>query len=199
MTSLLPSSSTIKYVSVFLNLQNGKRNKGKLWHKAEALKQDQKAKKKYYDQEDEWKWQLATNGRFTVNGLFKLLEDQEASTISGVTETLRNNLIPKKLEIFIWRSILKRLPVKTELDKRGIDLHTVRCPLCDDDMETVEHSLIFCKDTSELWNQIFKWWNLGHFNNLSINELFHGNIPVSTSSFGKKIWQTVEWVCAYYI
>ncbi|XP_071694324.1 uncharacterized protein [Rutidosis leptorrhynchoides] len=32
------------------------------------------------------------------------------------------------LEIFIWRVLKRRIPVRTELDKRGIDLKTVRCP-----------------------------------------------------------------------
>ncbi|XP_071709437.1 uncharacterized protein [Rutidosis leptorrhynchoides] len=91
------------------------------------------------------------------------------------------------------------MPVKMKLDKRGIDLHLVRCPLCDDGLETVDHSLIFCNHSLDLWNRVFGWWNLGQFSNLSMGEILRGNLPVSSSSFGKKIWEAVEWVCAYFI
>ncbi|XP_071713260.1 uncharacterized protein [Rutidosis leptorrhynchoides] len=87
-----------------------------------------------------WSWKLAGNGKFTVSHLTSTIDER---LYSGTTnETMRNNLIPKKLEIFIWRANLKRLPVLTELDKRGIDVDSVCCPLCDDDIEYVEHSLI---------------------------------------------------------
>ncbi|XP_071707958.1 uncharacterized protein [Rutidosis leptorrhynchoides] len=112
---------------------------------------------------------------------------------------MRNKLVPKKLEIFVWRVCKKRLPVKVELDKRGIDLHSVRCPLCDDGLETVEHSLIFCKCAMDVWDRVFRWWGLGNMTNLSITEILRGNGPSSPSSIGRKIWQGVEWVCAYLI
>ncbi|XP_071739441.1 uncharacterized protein [Rutidosis leptorrhynchoides] len=147
---------------------------------------------------DSWCCTLATNGIFSVNRLTKLIDEQQASSNSD-SETLRNNLAPKKLEVFVWRLLKRRLPARIELDKRGIDLHSVRCPLCDDGLETVEHTFIFCKHAMDLWERVFGWWNLGHFNNLSLNELLRGNTSNQSSSFGKKVWQSVEWVCAYYI
>ncbi|XP_071715045.1 uncharacterized protein [Rutidosis leptorrhynchoides] len=112
---------------------------------------------------------------------------------------MRNNLVPKKLQIFAWRASQKRLPALTELDKRGIDLNSVRCLLCDDDLETVEHSLIFCKSAMDVWDRVYSWWGLGNMANLSIGELLRGRGPTSSTAFGKKIWQAVEWVCAYLI
>ncbi|XP_071689060.1 tyrosine--tRNA ligase 1, cytoplasmic-like [Rutidosis leptorrhynchoides] len=93
----------------------------------------------------------------------------------------------------------KRLPVRIELDKRGIDLHSSRCPLCDEDLETTDHTMIFCSYTRDIWNRVFQWWGLGSFLNYDFNEILGGNSGVSTSSFGKKIWQAVEWISAYYI
>lgn len=54
------------------------------------------------------------------------------------TETMWNNLIPK-INIYV-------IPVRVELDKKGIQLHTILCPWCDEVCESVDHSLILCKE-----------------------------------------------------
>ncbi|XP_071728117.1 uncharacterized protein [Rutidosis leptorrhynchoides] len=95
--------------------------------------------------QDSWTWVLSSSGHFTVKALSRIIEDQWHSSPLGIEETNRNNVLPKKLEVFVWRAIKKRIPVRHEIDKSGIDLHSVRCPFCDDDVETIEHSLIFCK------------------------------------------------------
>ncbi|XP_071740466.1 uncharacterized protein [Rutidosis leptorrhynchoides] len=145
------------------------------------------------------RWSISSDGSFTVKKLCASIEDHVYSGISQNNETLRNNLIPKKLEIFVWRAIQRRIPTRIELDKRGIDLHSVRCPLCDEDLESVEHTLIFCKHAFDLWDRVFSWWGFGSMTNLSINEILRGNCSTSTTTLGKKIWQAVEWVTSYLI
>ncbi|XP_071739493.1 uncharacterized protein [Rutidosis leptorrhynchoides] len=93
----------------------------------------------------------------------------------------------------------KRLPVKLELDRRGIDLHSVRCPLCDDDLESVDHSIIFCEHALDVWDRVFNWWNMGNFSNFSLLEIFNGKGNNVMSSFGRKVWQALLWIAAYLI
>ncbi|XP_071695771.1 uncharacterized protein [Rutidosis leptorrhynchoides] len=136
---------------------------------------------------DTWRWILANNGIFTVKKLNDLIDEKCLLHQVPSHETLRNNLVPKKLEIFVWRALKKRLPVRMELDKRCIDLHSVRYPLCDDDLETVDHIFIFCKHSLEIWDRVFHWWGLGNFSNFSMNEILKGNAPVSMSTLGGKL------------
>ncbi|XP_071692209.1 uncharacterized protein [Rutidosis leptorrhynchoides] len=148
---------------------------------------------------DSWTWNLANYGDFRVKSLCKLIEEQSVMGPTNASETMRNRLVPKKLEIFVWRAVQRRLPTRLELDKRGIDLYSTRCPLCDDDLESVEHSLILCKHAYDLWVRVYSWWGLGNVSNLSISEIFCGNNSAGMSTLGKKIWQAVEWVCTYLI
>ncbi|XP_071709258.1 uncharacterized protein [Rutidosis leptorrhynchoides] len=97
------------------------------------------------------------------------------------------------------QQFLQRLPVRTKLDKRGIDLHSVRCPLCDDDIESSEHTLIFCRRAQEIWSRVYKWWNLGNFSSFSISELLRDNNMQIGSSVSSKIWQAVVWFTSYLI
>ncbi|XP_071700411.1 uncharacterized protein [Rutidosis leptorrhynchoides] len=150
---------------------------------------------------DTCSWSLSNNGIFSVRSLSLIIDNNILGEVinANAFETMKNNLVPKKIELFVWRAVQKRLPVRIELDKRGIDLNSVRCSLCDDDLESVDHSLIFCKNAMDVWDRVFAWWDLGSMTNLSINELLRGHGPSSPTSFGSKLWQAVEWVSAYLI
>ncbi|GJW77033.1 gypsy type transposase [Tanacetum coccineum] len=49
-----------------------------------------------------------------------------------------------KVNIASCRIENHRIPTRVNLDSRGIDLHSTRCPICDDDLETEDHVLVKC-------------------------------------------------------
>ncbi|XP_071728629.1 uncharacterized protein [Rutidosis leptorrhynchoides] len=148
---------------------------------------------------DTWSWGLASNGTFTVKKLTNLLESNMLDRYSSQTGTLRNSLVPKKVEIFIWRVKKKRIPVRVELDKRDVDLHSLRCPLCDDGLESVEHSLVLCDRVRDLWTRIFKWWGIRISNPYNLCDLVEGINTSSMSEKGKRLWQAIVWIGLYHI
>ncbi|XP_071741159.1 uncharacterized protein [Rutidosis leptorrhynchoides] len=124
---------------------------------------------------DGWIWVLNNHGKFSTKVLSKLVDNLSLRVGEFGKETIRNNLVPIKLGVFVWRAKLRRLPVRIELDNRGIDIDSVRCPTCDDDIESMEHAFIFCTHASDVWDRVFKWWGLQNPNNLSIEEILCGN------------------------
>ncbi|XP_071727185.1 uncharacterized protein [Rutidosis leptorrhynchoides] len=144
------------------------------------------------DKPDSWRWALNSSGLFTTRKLTTLIDEKLLLGETNRIETLRNCLVPKKVEVFVWKARKRRIPTLIELDKRGIYLHSVRCPVCDDDVETVEHSLIFCKLAHDIWQKVFDWWGLGGVSNLSIGEIFRGTSNQPMSSLRGQIWQPVE-------
>ncbi|XP_071694839.1 uncharacterized protein [Rutidosis leptorrhynchoides] len=148
--------------------------------------------------QDSWRWRTGNNGIFTTKSLTGLIEEKLITRGNGNMETLRNNLVPKKIKIFVWRARRKRLPTLVELDKRGIDLDSIRCPLCDDDIESVDHSLFLCKHVIEVWNKVFNWWGCGNINPRNLGDLFTDTSHAS-SEVGKRIWQAVTWSSCYLI
>lgn len=79
--------------------------------------------------------------------------------------------MPRKVNIFIWRLRLSRIPVRVVLDCIGMDLDSLLCPCCQDIVESVDHCFIWCKWVQEGWGKIFKWWSMGSFNGGSIEDL----------------------------
>ncbi|XP_071715056.1 uncharacterized protein [Rutidosis leptorrhynchoides] len=114
---------------------------------------------------------------------------------------LRRSIVSNgEFKIFVWRALKNRFPTRVELDKRGIDLHSVRCPVCDGGLETVEHALVSCKFASDLWGRIFNWWKSGAFNNHNIVELLReNNVSSSMSSLGNSLWIAIKWIGVYVI
>ncbi|GJZ87639.1 RNA-directed DNA polymerase, eukaryota, reverse transcriptase zinc-binding domain protein, partial [Tanacetum coccineum] len=68
-----------------------------------------------------------------------------------------------KVNIFVWRALKGRLPVREELDKRGIDLDSVLSPICTNAVESCAHSLVTCDLAMSVWDKIFRWGALTLF------------------------------------
>ncbi|XP_071727850.1 uncharacterized protein [Rutidosis leptorrhynchoides] len=143
-----------------------------------------------------WSWSRSLTGR-TKDEL-----DRLEAILSNVTlNPEKEDYFSWKLsncEIFVWRAKRERLPVLSELDKRGIDLHSVLCPLCDSNIETVGHSLLACTHARVVWEKVRDWWGFDSAN-LSFDDLFRGLVPSSCSDWGHLLWQAVEWTCGYLI
>nr|GFB23861.1 RNA-directed DNA polymerase, eukaryota, reverse transcriptase zinc-binding domain protein [Tanacetum cinerariifolium] len=145
------------------------------------------------------RWTLDKNGEFTVKELARLVEEKILHTKSEGHETLWNILVPKKVNIFVWRAIKGRLPVRVELDKRGIDLDSMLCPCCNNSVETCAHCLVTCDLAMSVWDKVFNWWKVGNVNDFSIFELFSSSGGVNVPSFLTRVWQAVIWTSGYFI
>ncbi|XP_071715255.1 uncharacterized protein [Rutidosis leptorrhynchoides] len=141
---------------------------------------------------------LCSSGKFSSKVLSDLVRSKLITSKVTGRETLRNNLVPRKVGIFIWRALNGRLPVLSELDKRGIDLHSVCCPICDKDIKTVQHALFQCEKSKEVWDKTHKWFDIVS-GSLDSNTAFRGNSSFQTTGIGSKIRQAVEWTCGYLI
>ncbi|XP_071699461.1 uncharacterized protein [Rutidosis leptorrhynchoides] len=108
--------------------------------------------------EDKWSWDMTGHGGFSVHELMRIIDQTDLTSGSMVIETATNRLVPLKILVFIWRVRRKRIPVLIELDKRGIDLDSIRCPVCDNNLENVDHAIFSCDLAKDIWSRIFKWW-----------------------------------------
>ncbi|GJX08469.1 RNA-directed DNA polymerase, eukaryota, reverse transcriptase zinc-binding domain protein [Tanacetum coccineum] len=53
---------------------------------------------------------------------------------------------------------LDRIPTQCNLDKRGIELDSLRCTVCDDALETSQHLWVDCVVARNVWDMVCKWW-----------------------------------------
>ncbi|KAL4346476.1 hypothetical protein GQ457_17G006660 [Hibiscus cannabinus] len=114
---------------------------------------------------DVLKWEHASNGVYSAKK-FCELESALGSTEDKIWKLVWSGLAPPKVEGFLWKVILGRIPTLVELDKRGA-LHSssTRCALCSKDEETVNHIFCLCEIGWKVWSK-----NGVVFNNLVYNE-----------------------------
>ncbi|GJU25044.1 reverse transcriptase domain, reverse transcriptase zinc-binding domain protein [Tanacetum coccineum] len=122
---------------------------------------------------DTWKWKLSDDGDFTSKELTAIIQDQSARK--------------------------GRLSVRVELDKRGIDLNIILCPRCDDQIETVDHGLVLCKEAMKLWEKIYIRWGFGMVDKFSAKDILQHPGFSSMSKSSKMLWSVVIWVTSYFI
>ncbi|PWA59031.1 RNA-directed DNA polymerase, eukaryota, Reverse transcriptase zinc-binding domain protein [Artemisia annua] len=111
------------------------------------------------DDNDGWIWSLDNNKGFSVNHLSKLIDSRILSPGCLGRVVNWNNWVPRKVNIFNWRVVNDIIPHLSNIYKRGIDVHSLLCPLCDSDIEDSNHILFNCHKVKPMWLKCFDWWN----------------------------------------
>ncbi|XP_071700286.1 uncharacterized protein [Rutidosis leptorrhynchoides] len=103
-----------------------------------------------------------------------------------------NKLVPSKIAIFHWLAIQGGIPVKEVLSFRHClrDGSDDRCGWCTSEVESIDHLLLHCPWSQNVWSALFSWWNVVWVMPSSIIEFslecFHG-LGVNA----KKAWRLI--------
>ncbi|XP_056688123.1 uncharacterized protein [Spinacia oleracea] len=115
---------------------------------------------------DQLYWTKNVNGNFTVKTGYAFLQDRLKYQDSnfGIRQ---NRFLPffkvlwalkilPKWKIFIWKVMVNGIPVKANLERRGISLD-VTCDLCSDFCEDAQHLFRLCKLAQDVWRSWILW------------------------------------------
>lgn len=90
------------------------------------------------DRKDGWPWSWNTDGSFSMKVLSSLLNAVQAD--HSAINTLWSKLVPKKVNLFMWRTRRNFIPTRVQLSLRGSSLQS--CSLIG--MEDCGHALLSC-------------------------------------------------------
>jgi len=68
--------------------------------------------------------------------------------------------VPNKAKVFGWRVLFDRLPTRVNLESRGVWLSCNIYPLCNKEVESIQHLLSTCEVTQRLWIKCDRWVEL---------------------------------------
>ncbi|GJT52207.1 RNA-directed DNA polymerase, eukaryota, reverse transcriptase zinc-binding domain protein, partial [Tanacetum coccineum] len=97
-------------------------------------------------------WSLSHDGNFSVNMVRKFIDDLSLPTLSPSTRWY--TMIPKKVNIFMWRMFLDRLPNRLNLSLRGLDLDSISCMVCNGNAESNAHIFFKCDTAFVVWHLV---------------------------------------------
>ncbi|KAK2410379.1 hypothetical protein QL285_045745 [Trifolium repens] len=155
--------------------------------------------------EDRWRWNLDSEGVFSVHSAFvslskELVPGRNLSPFeTSIFKSIWDSPAPSKVIAFSWQLLYDRVPTKVNLASRGIlpPNSGEDCIWCRIGRESSSHLFLNCKMIMAVWYEIFKW--LGVVVVVPPN-LFHLFDCLSVAAKNKKIrkgfrliWHTVFW------
>ncbi|GJW99163.1 RNA-directed DNA polymerase, eukaryota [Tanacetum coccineum] len=100
-------------------------------------------------------WSLSNDGMFSVSDARHIIDARLLPALD--THTQWDKCIPRKVNIFMWRFKLDRLPHRLNLSSRGMDIPLIGCPLCNANMESSGHLFFGCDFAKDIWNLVRVW------------------------------------------
>ncbi|GJT97366.1 RNA-directed DNA polymerase, eukaryota, reverse transcriptase zinc-binding domain protein [Tanacetum coccineum] len=97
--------------------------------------------------EDTCVWNLGPNGIFTVKDARNIIDQK---TLPSLPYTSWDKIIIRKVNIFMWRLSLDRLPHRLNLSLRGMDISAISCSSCNANVESANHIFFECIIASDL-------------------------------------------------
>ncbi|GKC24851.1 RNA-directed DNA polymerase, eukaryota, reverse transcriptase zinc-binding domain protein [Tanacetum coccineum] len=98
--------------------------------------------------EDTCNWSLADDGIFSVRSSQRLIDSKLLPSI--LPSTSWDNILPRKVNIFLWRLSLDRLPHRLNRSSRSIDIPTISCSSCNGNVESADHIFFACDLVKEV-------------------------------------------------
>ena len=82
-------------------------------------------------------------------------------------------LLPKKVNVFLWRVVHDRLPTRWSLEICGITLDHIMCPVCDGAPEQIHHLFCRCPVAVALWEAMARWCQIQIPTFLGVDEIWN--------------------------
>jgi hypothetical protein len=112
------------------------------------------------DMEDKHIFRFATDGNYSAKAAYEGFFI--GSTQAEHWELIWKTWSPSKCKFFLWLADLGRCWTADRLEKRGLS-HPDKCPLCDQDQESIDHILVGCVCARNFWFQLLGQVNLPGF------------------------------------
>ncbi|CAO2186422.1 unnamed protein product [Urochloa humidicola] len=112
------------------------------------------------DQEDKDIWKLEAGGCYSSKSAYR------AYFYGSVTfepwKRVWKSWAPNKCKVFLWLAIRNRCWTADRLAKRGLP-HPEKCPLCDQEEETIQHLITSCVVARQVWYNLLQLLDLGEY------------------------------------
>ncbi|GJV64336.1 RNA-directed DNA polymerase, eukaryota, reverse transcriptase zinc-binding domain protein [Tanacetum coccineum] len=107
---------------------------------------------------DRWTWSLEGSGEFSVSSLRKEIDSVYLPQSGKKTRWIKQ--VPIKVNILAWKVSNDYLPTRVNLSKRGMEIESILCPMCNLSAESACHLFFQCETSRQIFNKICRWWEL---------------------------------------
>ncbi|GJT41805.1 RNA-directed DNA polymerase, eukaryota, reverse transcriptase zinc-binding domain protein [Tanacetum coccineum] len=130
---------------------------------------------------DRWFWSLSGLGVFSLASVRKFVDDHLLPKV--YSKFCWRKIVPIKVIILAWKIKLDYLPTRFNLSRRGLDIHSILCPICEKHTETSGHTFFACSMASDIVCNIALWWDVNppHITSFEEWELWMSSLNLSSN------------------
>ncbi|GKC65626.1 RNA-directed DNA polymerase, eukaryota, partial [Tanacetum coccineum] len=150
--------------------------------------------------EDRWVWNLDSSGEFSVASIRRKIDDVRLSNVGLKTRWVKS--VPIKVNVLSWKVMVEALPTRLNMSRRGISIPSIMCPVCDEEVESVNHLFFRCKVCYQIGRKVLKWWNMS---DQEVNSYAEWSVWMASIRIGSKlkeifegVWITTWWYMWWY-
>ncbi|GKE08668.1 RNA-directed DNA polymerase, eukaryota [Tanacetum coccineum] len=105
-----------------------------------------------------WNWALESSGDFSVASVRKAIDDKLLPDVDSKTRWIK--YVPIKVNVHAWKVKTDSLPMRFNISRRGIDIKSLTCAICDNGVETSSHLFFSCCMVRQISCMIARWWDV---------------------------------------
>ncbi|GKD14714.1 RNA-directed DNA polymerase, eukaryota, partial [Tanacetum coccineum] len=152
---------------------------------------------------DRWKWSLENSGDFSVASVRKMLDDKMLPDVTTKTRWIK--LVPIKVNVHAWKVKIDSLPTRFNISRRGMDIESITCSICDNEVESSSHLFFKCNMVRDIIRKITRWWDITYIEADSYEDWLNWLVNLRLSSNyeqaleGRKLkeWKKVPYTRPY--
>ncbi|GJZ40520.1 RNA-directed DNA polymerase, eukaryota, reverse transcriptase zinc-binding domain protein [Tanacetum coccineum] len=107
---------------------------------------------------DRWFWSLSGTSEFTAASARQFIDDHLLPDVSFKFSWRK--IVPIKVNILAWKIKLNFLPSRLNLSRRGLDIPTIMCPICEKYAKSTNHIFYDCYMVRDIYRKIASWWDV---------------------------------------
>ncbi|GJW79157.1 RNA-directed DNA polymerase, eukaryota, reverse transcriptase zinc-binding domain protein [Tanacetum coccineum] len=138
---------------------------------------------------DRWKWDLESSGDFSVASVRKIIDDKSLSDVDSKTRWIK--YVPIKVNVHAWKVKTDSLPTRFNVSRRGIDIDSIMCAICDNGVETSRHLFFYCCMVRQIVRKITRWWDVPYVEVESYEDWYNWLVNLRISSMHKQMFEGV--------
>lgn len=106
-------------------------------------------------------WRPKKSGEFSVKSFSMELAKSYHNGQNGIIKGVWNGLVPHRIEIFTWLTLIRKINTKAKLASLGIiPPNQSTCILCDQEVEILDHLFLHCIMARKIWQWWLEIWNV---------------------------------------
>ncbi|GKA13747.1 RNA-directed DNA polymerase, eukaryota [Tanacetum coccineum] len=105
-------------------------------------------------------WNLESSGDFSVSSIRKVIDEKRFPSVCSKTRWVK--YVSIKVNVLAWKIKIDALLTRFNISHRGIDIHSILCPVCDGGVESLEHLFFRCHLSKQIARKVSLWWNVAY-------------------------------------